>query len=87
MVGGEINFHQFQAEVLDKELPNIANGKLVPCKVVSVKDGHSELRINLIFTGEMLEKFIEMLSERKVIEAHTMPEAKIVLPNGRVRHG
>ena len=74
MIGGQINMQDFIADVIDRKEPNLkGNGEIVHLKILSVKCAHTGLRVNLIFTQELFEKFADHVQGKKIIPALSIP--------------
>jgi hypothetical protein len=68
MLTGVLNLQAFAFQVVDGEgKPADRPGKTIPVKILILTDRHTGLQITSTFTVPEYERFVEHLTERKVI--------------------
>jgi hypothetical protein len=85
MTSGAITLQGFHFSVVDGHGSKIVDGKesgTKPVKILSFRDAHSGLQINIVMSLEAYEKYIATLTESKIVPASFVPNPPHLTRNG-----
>jgi hypothetical protein len=91
MINGQITLQGFAYQVADGEGQRAARGQIldekVPLKILSFKDAHSQLLINVVFSPEEFEEFKRKIDGSNIVPVTILPkpEGSPFTRNGGIR--